>query len=289
MNSYGNQRRIFRGRGGPTDGRLPKQNARRRSNRSATKPAANKYEEADKNDAGDVEGRTSMDESLEEEDATMVPSETLDESEDVECEETISETMTNETSPPKVSACQKEVKHLVTRVKNIREALQLSTAISNPKTYQDNVLNAVANCVNEWRSIVRHYPQPPSEASMEEDLLEDTDYMMPEIKKPAALAVFEMIQHAIQCGPLAGGKPGYFKRCGGDVAKVVLTFLDEVVPNQILGDLMGLSSKQMDVMEKWRKAAATAAAEDKPPSRTAQKHQQGKGTGKKAKKKMKGK
>ena len=171
-------------------------------------------------------------------------------------------------------------------MKNIRETLQLSVAIASPRTYQDNVLNAVANCVNEWRSIVRHYPPLPEDGSSVDD---GTDYMLPKIKKAAALSIFEMIQHSIQCGPLTGSKPGYFKRCGGDVAKVVVKFLDQVIPNQILGGLMGFTSKQMDAMEKWKKAAEKAAAENKPPSRTATKHQQGKGTGKKAKKKMKGK
>ena len=56
---------------------------------------------------------------------------------------------------------------------------------------------------------------------------------------------------------------------------------------QKLGNLMGFTDKQMAAMEQWQKNAKKAAAEDKAPSRTALKQQQGKGTGKKAKKKMK--
>lgn len=213
------------------------------------------------------------------------------------------------------SACAKEVRHLRKRVANVQESIQLSAhSISNPKTYQDNVLNAVSNCVNEWRSIVRRYPSIPegsNSSGLEEDknshgeegtnpterILQEapfpaerdksSDLLTTELKKPAALAVFQLIQLAIQCGPLAGGKPGYFKRCGGAVAKVVVLFLDDVVPHQELGNLMGFTVKQMDTMEQWQKSAKKAAADDKPPSRTALKQQQGKGTGKKAKKQMK--
>ena len=69
------------------------------------------------------------------------------------------------------------------------------------------------------------------------------------------------------------------------MAKVVVLFLDDVVPRQELGNLMGFTVKQMDTMEQWQKSAKKAAADDKPTSRTALKQQQGKGTGKKAKKK----
>jgi hypothetical protein len=148
------------------------------------------------------------------------------------------------------------------------------------------------------QSIATHYPPVPEDTSnsdainvvVDEDDEDTPVYMTSELRKQASLAVFEMIQQATQAGPLAGSKPGYFKRCGGEVAKVVETFLDQVIPQAPATiDLMGFTTKQMGAMETWRKNAQKAALENKPPSRSALKHQQGKGTGKKAKKKMKGK
>jgi hypothetical protein len=191
-------------------------------------------------------------------------------------------------SEDSTNPCVKEVRHLKRRVQSIQETMSLSHSISDPKIYQDNVLNAVANCVKEWRSIATHYTAAP--ANLEEQAgCADEFCMTEELKKPAALVVYEMIQHAIQCGPLSGSKPGYFKRCGGEVARLVVTFLDQVVPNSpVLIACMGFTSRQMDAMEMWKKNAQKASLENKPPSRAALKHQQGKGTGKKAKKKMNG-
>ena len=33
----------------------------------------------------------------------------------------------------------------------------------------------------------------------------------------------------MQTGPLVGSNPGYFKRCGGDVASIALEFLTDVI------------------------------------------------------------
>ena len=41
--------------------------------------------------------------------------------------------------------------------------------------------------------------------------------------------VFILIQMAMLTGPLVGSNPGYFKRCGGDVASVALEFLTHVI------------------------------------------------------------
>ena len=313
------QRRIFRGRGGPTDGRLPKHNARRRRAPGAHKPAVNKYQEEDNDHAANT--TTGGDTTIE---VANVKNGKLDDAhssssnnsmEDPHMEawhddESDVDSMEDSVTAPKVptagernqemggmegsspiipvetnkNPCLKEVEHLRRRVRNIRETMMLSNSISNPATYQNNVLNAVSNCVNEWRSIATHYPLAP-ENETERD--SDQTYMSPEMKKLAALNVFEMIQHAIQCGPLAGAKPGYFKRCGSAVAKVAETFLEEVIPHSpALLSCMGFTRKQMDAMETWKKNAHKAVLEDKPPSRTAVIHQAGKGTGKKAKKKQ---
>jgi hypothetical protein len=260
---------------------LPKKKLPRRPH----KPATNKYADDDsgvepRNDDRDLI-EMDPDEGSSDQEVGIMVEEYI---ELVETEEPTENTLVPCENAP--SACSKEVQHMKRRVQNIRETMALSHSISDPMTYQDNVLNAVANCVNEWRSIATHYPTAPANLDQQEN---ETVYMADELKKPSALAVYEMIQHAIQCGPLAGSKPGYFKRCGGEVAKVVVAFLDQVVPNSPeLIACMGFTSRQIDAMEHWKKSAEKAAMEDRPPSRTALKHQQGKGTGKKAKKKMKG-
>ena len=277
-------RRMFRGRGGPTDGRLPpKRNPRRRN-----KPASNKYEVDGESGSNREGGGEVGDHEIQQDDSSSSQPEEVTTNIQAEDEPGQDATAPSDTTQETSNPCVKEIEHLRKRIRNLRENMQLSHSIAtNLQTYQGNVLNAVVNCVNEWRSIVKHYELGPENDETPND---SSDSFLPrDLWKPTALAVFEMIQHAVQCGPLAGAKPGYFKRCGGEVAKLVAAFLDQVIPDtDDLNELMGFSSKQLDAMETWRKNAEKAALENKPPSRTALQQQQGKGKGKKAKKKMKG-
>ena len=128
----------------------------------------------------------------------------------------------------------KEIQHVRRRIKNVREqAIQQSTvAIGNAVTYQSNVLNAVTGCFNEYRSIMLHHivNKQQQELQEEEEALAITLSAFPtriqSLIKETSLQVFELIQHSLQCGPLAGSNPGYFKRCGGDVASIVQQYLD---------------------------------------------------------------
>lgn len=160
----------------------------------------------------------------------------------------------------------KEIKHLKRRIRNVEESIQLSrdAIASDLKKYQDNVLNATQGCVNEWRAIARFY----TISSEEED---DSDGISPALRTEVGLVVFGLMQLSVQCGPLSGSNAGYFKRCGAEVAKVVLEFLEENVPkhDELGMDRMGFSSKQMDAMKKWIVNAKKAVENDKPPSRTA--------------------
>ena len=151
-----------------------------------------------------------------------------------------------------------ELHHLHRRIRNIRESIQLSPqAISHPSTYQQNVLHAVTNCVQEWRSIARQYYVPIFQS------------LHPDLYRATSLQIFELTQHSLQCGPLAGGKPGYFKRCGGVVAKMVETYLDDMITNPDDARALGWTDKQVDALETWRKHAKIAAMADKPPSKSA--------------------
>mmetsp|Transcript_1459 Transcript_1459/g.1962 ORF Transcript_1459/g.1962 Transcript_1459/m.1962 type:complete len:203 (+) Transcript_1459:218-826(+) len=160
--------------------------------------------------------------------------------------------------PTESSLADKEINHLLKRIKILSESISLSSnAISKPETWRNNVLNAVKNCIIEWRAILTHY---------------ELDEI--QIKEPA-LAVFMLIQQSMQSGPLTGSNPGYFKRCGGCVAKQASIFLNETIPTSAATDLY-FTDKQSITIEKWKTAAASAAAKDKPPSKSQLKKQSGK-------------
>lgn len=174
------------------------------------------------------------------------------------------------------------VKHVQKRIKNVRESIQLSTSLSQPSIWNDNCLNAVKNCVNEWRSIVLYHGDQTSEKEkLGEDYNEETCALLPddEWSISTALQIFNLIQMALQTGPLSGGKPGYFKRCGADVAGLAREFLKSVIGNDIILDASSVekelrfSKNQKESIEKWMRDAEKAVAANKSPSKSALKLQ----------------
>jgi len=139
------QRRIFRGRGGPNDRRLPKHNARRR------KASGTKVEQSKKAKEKDHLSGVLIDELF---DTKKV------EREEAEGAESAGEKLNNDVRDEDITvdACDAEINLLLKRIKNNRESFTLSaTALANPVSYQTNVLSAVQNCVKEWRGIIQHY------------------------------------------------------------------------------------------------------------------------------------
>jgi hypothetical protein len=281
-------RRIFRGRGGATDRRLPKHNARRRQ----APPGASRadgggggrvvesepmeiihtgtgtlqYDSPSDDDYGIIHIDTPYYGDADNEDDSI----SQDDKDEIDRGAVVvpQNTTQNEGSADPVpfvlqvddDPSHQEIQHLQRRIKNIRESMLLSAnGISNPTTYRNNVLNAVANCLNEWRSIVKHYKS-----------------LDPTMKKDTASLVFGMIQHSLQCGPLEGAKPGYFKRCGSEVAKVVAEFLKEMFEKEDAVRALGFTDKQVEAIDTWKKHAQKATEADKPPSKSALKKQQGK-------------
>jgi hypothetical protein len=270
-------RRIFRGRGGATDRRLPKHNARRRR----APPGASR---ADVGGGRVVEsepieiihtGTPQYDNSSDDDDDyeiihidTLHDADHEDDSINQDDKDEVDEsaavvpqtTTQNEGSVDPVplvlqvdDPSHREILHLQRRIQNIRESMQLSAnGISNPNAYRSNVLNAVSNCLNEWRSIVKHY-----------------ESLDPTVKKGTASLVFGMIQQSLQCGPLEGAKPGYFKRCGSEVAKVVAEFLKEMFEKEDTVRALGFTDNQVEEIDTWKKHAQKAAEADKPPSKSA--------------------
>uniref|UniRef100_A0A7S3VGJ5 Uncharacterized protein n=1 Tax=Chaetoceros debilis TaxID=122233 RepID=A0A7S3VGJ5_9STRA len=189
----------------------------------------------------------------------------------------------------------REVKHVQKRIKNVRESIQLSSSLSQPSLWNDNCLSAVKNCVNEWRSIVYyHGDQTREREKIGEDYNEETCELLPddEWSKSTALQIFNLIQMALQTGPLSGGKPGYFKRCGADVAGLAKEFLKSVIGNAIILDASSLekelrfSTNQKESIEKWMRDAEKAVVANKSPSKSALKLQS-QAVGKNSKKKNK--
>jgi hypothetical protein len=280
-------RRIFRGTGGATDRRLPKHNARRRR----APPGASRADGGARGRVVESEpmeiihtgppenDNTSDDDDDDDDDYEIIHLDTprgdadhendsIGQDDKYEGAVVVPQNATrNEGSAEPVplvlqvdDPSYQEIQHLQRRIKNIRESTQLSAnGISNPNTYRDNVLNAVSNCFNEWRSIVEHY-----------ESLELT------VKKDTASLVFGMIQHSLQCGPLEGAKPGYFKRCGSEVAKVVAEFLKEMFEKEDAVRALGFTDKQVEAIDTWKKHAQKAGEADKPPSKSALKKRKGK-------------
>mmetsp|Transcript_24778 Transcript_24778/g.69577 ORF Transcript_24778/g.69577 Transcript_24778/m.69577 type:complete len:150 (-) Transcript_24778:1499-1948(-) len=140
--------------------------------------------------------------------------------------------------------------------------MQQSSAaiVTNPTTYRTNVLNAVRNCVNEYRQIVRYHRN---------DQLQQSQAQMQQM---VAVPIFELIQQSLQCGPLAGSKPGYFKRCGSEMAKIVHEYLDDMLCPE---SLELFTEKQRSAVTKWKQDAhkAYANGDSKPPSKSVLKKQ----------------
>jgi hypothetical protein len=254
------QRRIFRGRGGPTDRRLPKYNARRRA-----KPQRQTEASTTTSKYGNSKLPEDVNQQVDEEIEQLEIIRPI-EIRNAELNESQPESTgnTDENNAPvdstAISPCAKELKHLQKRVKNIIESMQLSSSITSPKTYQDNVLNAATNCVNEWRQINNRYSR-------------DEDELPEEKKKQAASEIFQLIQLSLQCGPLAGSKPGYFKRCGSQVAKVVLDYITTIAPNVDTSQALGFTERQAKALETWKLNAQKAVENDKPPSKSQLKKQ----------------
>ena len=190
-----------------------------------------------------------------------------------------------------------EIRQLHTKIRHIRESIQLSTNIAQPPIWRDNCLNATSNIVHTWKTIIAHYDPFP------ELLLQSNDINHPlhrenELCKDTACQVFGLIQLCLQCGPLKGSNAGYFKRCGSEVAKLAKSFLERCLNvnddnayragldgneengelgfgrnfDYILNDLR-FSVKQKEMIEKWIKSAEKAIIANKAPSKFALKLQ----------------
>ena len=279
-----NQPRIFRGRGGPNDRRLPKHNARRRkgSGHVAQKPQQNKYDDENADDESppkidslgskheesmidqdDDSGHFNLEEigesniaSDDDSDQSVPVTDAVQDTESIavgQKERSEAQDTSPSTTQNSSNSLQKEIQQLCMRIKNNRKSFSLASndGLVTAAAYKENVLNAVNNCFNQWKSILRHY---------NDDVLSD-------MKRSTGQAIFELLQQALQTGPLKGSNPGYFKRCGSEIATAVHAFLCEIIANEEEAKFLCFTEKQCAAVDKWKKSALKASEKAQPPSK----------------------
>lgn len=151
-----------------------------------------------------------------------------------------------------------EIRALKRKIRNIQESIQLSTNIAQPIVWKENGLNAAFNAVKQWRNITSFYSARIYDLNSNIGLNDEFQHGREENRpinkakpdsfinhsnscsfqtsnspihpdsqwsKDTALEVYGLMQFMMQSGPLKGSSPGYFKRCGGEVAKMAKEFL----------------------------------------------------------------
>jgi len=215
--SVNNQRRIFRGTGGPTDGNLPP----KKTPRVRVKY---QHQAASADDNVQLSNNNEDDTDLEEHDDVDVNQLSLNDDEDNNDRLNNNNHGSGSEEEDYNNPLQKEIHHLQKRIQNITLSIQTSPlGISNPNTWRTNCLYPVKNVVKEWRSILSFHCLEIEGGGSEEQVSVDV-----ELLHETSTKVFILIQMAMQTGPLVGSNPGYFKRCGGEVASVALEFLTHV-------------------------------------------------------------
>ena len=235
------QRRIFRGRGGPTDGNVPPKKATRNKvkyehNQSASSDDV--QQPLHGNDVYYLEGHeVNVDQlSLNDNESDNNRQNNTNAGSDDEGEEELDN-----------NPLHNEILHVQKRIQNITLSIQSSPlGISNPTTWRSNCLLPIKKIVKEWRSILSFHSDEINERVLMNGVQNHDndnttiDMELKQLLHEAATKVFILIQMAMQTGPLVGSNPGYFKRCGGEVASVALEFLTHVI------DLAGVDEASVD-------------------------------------------
>jgi len=84
-----------------------------------------------------------------------------------------------------------------------------------------NSLGRWRDCLNAVRRVLRTYAAVRDYYGWEDSSAFDP-------RASASLVVFEVVQQAVQSGPLSGSKPGYFRRASPETAQEAVEFLKEV-------------------------------------------------------------
>ena len=222
QNGHHQQRRVFRGRGGATDRNIPpkKHHGRRKVKYQNKECGIDQHNHSNikVDDNGDIEEN--------------IQNLSLDSNSDTS------------SSPPSTTDTDtklfRELKHLNKRIDNVQLSLQTSQ-LTDPDKWKMNCLLPVRNVVKEWRSILRFHNIISSDVIQRSSCKQDDnvhyDDATKELLKSTSQKVFSLIQMSMQTGPLVGSNPGYMKRCGGEVALIALSYLNEIVNIATTGDI----------------------------------------------------
>lgn len=244
------QRRTFRGRGGPTDGNLPpKKNLRHRVKYQAAEESSNDQTGTERDDNQDVDDADAASTMIERHVDQLSITTDRNECNDIRVKE-------DKDGNDKLLL---ELTHLRQRMQQLVDSFQTCQGMGNLNTWRTNCLLPTKNAVKEWRSIVKFYNllEIPSHnygvndndrkevrdceqvghinindinniSSVEDAVGADGSDTM-NIINSSTQEVFGLIQMSVQVGPLSGSNPGYFKRCGWEVASIGMTYLDDIV------------------------------------------------------------
>jgi len=261
------QRRVFRGRGGPTDGNLPPKKTTRR--RVKYQPGGEDAGHGP-NQAGGDEGFAGDggrgddnydDDNVEDESNSLdrdVRNLALGEGAD-------------DDMIPHDGKFLLEMEHLHRRIEHVQLSLQTSRGLANPHTWRMNCLLPTRNVVREWRCILAYHNTDHSTFRESDEKVEampavrNNDSKSPrriDVKndlQPTSQKVFALIQMSVQTGPLVGSNPGYFKRCGGEVASMALSYLCEIA------ELAGVVKNTINIAKKCdRRLILTGPCDEEP-------------------------
>jgi len=274
------ERRTFRGRGGPTDGNLPpKKTVRRR-----VKYQAVAVERSNKNTSTTVHDKSI--------DVSIDP---MSDCIELQVQQLAINTINNETNDlqeeEEDDKLLLEINHLRKRIQHLILSFQTSQGLGNPSTWQSNCLLPTRKAVNEWRSIVKYYnlhdvasqyyfdddthdnrkgvgavgdcdegemegaPTSQLESQINQISLINKNNNVKEtisgdtmdIIYSTTQEVFSLLQTSIQVGPLSGSNPGYFKRCGSEVATMALTYLSDIADNIATVDNSSLEQEDVTI------------------------------------------
>ena len=234
------QPRIFRGRGGATDGNIPPKKVIRRKV---------KYQGLEHTTDHVVDLSV---QNLALNDEINATAAVVDEAGVNETNQAVNEDVDNIDDK-----FHQEIQHLQKRINYVTLSNKTSQGLVNPCTWRTNCLIPTRKVVKELRNILMFHSMNNNnliDASSAEDNVSDVieasgtvggDHMARnsendnlqqvafEIKNKDLLQstsqqVFSLIQMSLQTGPLVGSNPGYFKRCGGEVASIALAYLCEI-------------------------------------------------------------
>ena len=133
----------------------------------------------------------------------------------------------------------KEIQMIQNKIKNIQKSIQhSSSSLCDINNYQMNCLNAISKTIHTWKSLLCYY---------DKDITLECNNGSNNVIKETSLLLFQLIQLSLQCGPLVGSKPGYFKRCGSEVANKVVVYLNDFEPLEEFH----FTEKQINVVRKW--------------------------------------